>query len=254
MRLSFLALVLGGCVGPVDGVGAVGELGHLAFSVTSDWYLEEGSLTEVGIVTGHAQNVNVDLTGPGEKRARGRADEIVFRMEPDDGVTLHQSGPMDDDIDDPPPPSLSITVEEPGTYTLLARLHDDLFDKLALRFAAPATLDLALYTRAPYAEDFEPLDAAGPSQVREGTQLAWLPIPRDADGARLAGDVATEMSADPREAVVPAGNVYHVNEEEVGEYAGVPSLYFIEEGEVTVTLADTFNAAEGARAFTVVAE
>ncbi|MDP2311115.1 MAG: hypothetical protein Q8P18_34160 [Pseudomonadota bacterium] len=252
MRFLVLLPLLAAC--GVDNVGSNGELGHLSFSLVSDWYLDETELTAVTVVTGHAQSFGVGLTNRGEDLADDQADEIEYSMDPDVGVTIQQSGPADDDVEDPGPPSLALTVTEPGSYTLVANLEGRVFDRIQLAFDAPDALDLALYTRAPWAEDFEALVGPGPSQVREGTQLAWLPIPVSAEGVRLAGDVGASMTADPIEAVVPADNVTHVNEDEVFDASNVPSLYFIEPGDVTITIGDTANPAVGTHPFVVLGE
>lgn len=250
MRILLLLPLLAAC--GVDSVGANGELGNMTFGLVSDWYLDQSNLTEVGIVTGHAQSFIVALTEKGERIADGNADAIHYTMEPDAGVTIVQSGPDSEEEGElDVPPSLSLQVTEPGSYALQASLEGELVDRIQLLFATPAALELSLYTRAPWAEDFEALEATEPSQVLEGTQLAWLPIPVGADGVRLVGDVVAGLSADPIEAVVPADNVEHVNEDEVYDQAQVPSLYFIEPGEVTVTLTDAANGAIGAHAFVV---
>ncbi len=250
-RLSLLLPLLAGCA--VDSVGANGELGHLSFTLVSDWYLDSENLTEVDIVTGHAQHFLVDLTERGRRQADDNADHVRYHMEPDDGVEIDQ-GEVDDDAEHPDAPSFGVTVSEPGSYTLVAELEGELFDRIQLSFDQPSALELTLYTRGPWAEEFAAIEGEGPTQVLEGTQLAWLPIPLDADGERLVGDLAGTMSADPESAVVPAENVTHVNEEVVSHTAGVPSLYFIEPGDVTVTVTDQAGPGAGAHPFVVVTE
>ncbi len=251
MRLFVLLPLLAAC--GVDSVGANGELGNMTFGLISDWYLDQTDLTEVGIVTGHAQGFLVSLTEKGQRLTDEDADAIEYAMAPADGVTISQSAPDDDEqVEHTDPPALALSVTEPGDYTLSARLNGVVVDHIQLRFERPAALDLALFVRAPWTEEFERLESgAAPTEVREGTQLAWLPIPMGADGTRLVGDVTASMSAAPEEVVVPADNVTHVNEDEVYDGVEVPSLYFIEPGDVTVSLTDLPNVAVGAQMFTV---
>lgn len=252
IALPFFALATG-C--GVDAATANGELGRLQFKLISDYYLEEHDLTETAIVTGHEQYLAIELTGKGEDDAGKRADEVEYVVTPDDGVTVGQSGPDGDSGEDDGDAELVsdvyLTVTEPGDYQLEARLEGETFDRIQLAFDTPATLDLSLYTREPWGEEFQRLEGSQPHAVAEGTQLAWLPIPLDAAGERLLGDMEATMSADPMTAVVPAANVEHVNEDEVQTFFGAPSLYFVEPGAVTVTVTDTVNPAAGAVAFTV---
>lgn len=248
-----LVFLLAGC--GVDAATANGELGRLQFQLVSDYYLPEHDLTEAPIVTGHEQYIGVELTGKGEDDAGKRADEVEYVVTPDDGVTVGQSGPDgdegEDDGDGEFVSDVHLTVTEPGEYQLEARLDGETFDRIQLAFDAPAALELSMYTREPWEEDFVALEGSEPHPVAEGTQLAWLPIPVDAAGARLLGDLEADMTADPMTAVVPAANVEHVNEDEVQTFFGAPSLYFVEPGAVTVTVGDTVNPAVGTAAFSV---
>ena len=245
MRL-FLLLPLVAC--NVDSLSTNGELGHLSFSLSSAWYLDPTQLTEVDIVTGHEQYIGVSLTEEGEELADGRAGALEYVVTPADGVTIGTDG---SDTDSAEPRTLAITVADPGDYTVEARLRGELFDRIQLGFDTPAALEIAAYVREPWGDEFARVSAIDPVQVREGSQLAYLPIPQDDAGVRLAGDVATSIASVPTTAVVPAENVLHVNEDDVSSTGGVPSLYFIEPGDVTVTLADTVNPVEAALDFVV---
>lgn len=244
MRVLLL-LPLAAC--NVDSLSTNGELGHLSFSLSSAWYLDPTQLTDVDIVTGHEQTIGVELTEDGRERADGDAGAIEYVMSPSTGVTFAES---DDDSDSEEAPPLAVTVTEPGDYTLEARLGGETFDRIQLGFDAPALIEVAGFVRDPWAEEFSRMVSMDPVQVLEGSQFAWLPIPLAEGGERLAGDIATSMAAEPMTAVVPADNVTHVNEDEVFG-ASAPSLYFVEPGEVTVTLADTVNTVEAPLHFIV---
>ena len=251
LPLALLATVACG----VDGATANGQLGRMQFSLTSDYYLDEHDITDNAIVTGHEQSFLVELTGVGADDAGKEADEIEYVMVPDDGVTLNQSGPDEDSGNDDGNAenvySFSVAVADPGEYQLEARLHGETFDRIDLTFDAPDALELALYTRDPYDTAFSRVDNDRTLSVELGTQLAWLPIPVDNAGGRLLGTLAADMTAEPQTSVVPAANVDHVNEDEVQTFFGAPSLYFVDEGDVTVTLTDTANPAVGTAAFSV---
>ncbi len=254
MRPLLPALLLLAACG-VDSATANGELGRMQFTLISDYYLSEHDLTDASLVTGHEQYFGVELTGDGEDLAGHEADEIEYVVVPEDGASLSQPGPDDDsgedDGDAELPPNFQITVTDPGDYQVEARLRGETFDRITLGFDTPASLELVLYVREPWAQEFQDLAGAGPFTVREGSQLAWLPVPLGTTGDRLLGDIEATMSADPSEAVVPAANVEHVNEDEVQTFFRADSLYFIEPGDVMVTVTDIANPAVGEVLFTV---
>lgn len=230
----------------VDSVTANGVLGRLTFSLSSAAYLEPSDLTGVSVVTGHPQSVLVGTSDAGARAADGREGLLLYRVSPSDGVYVEQ-GARDEDLG--APPALALTVTQPGDYTLEATLDGDVFDYLPLTFDAPSALELALFTRVPYGDDFTPTEA--PLTVVEGTQLAWLAIPLGPSGDRLAGQIATSFSADPAGAVVPAADVAYVNEDEVYTDTTVPSVYFIEPGLLSLIVSDDVNPASASVAVTV---
>lgn len=244
LLVPLLSCSLTGC--GVDSVGANGELGRLVFGLTSDWYLDPTNLTEVGIVTGHPQSFICELSDRGSGDIGESAEALLFSVTPDDGGDVTQLSLGDEEV-----PSLRLTVTVPGDYTIAAALEGEIFDFIQLRFDAPSGLEIAAYTRAPYAEEFEPLGLEDVHPVAEGTQLAWLPIPLDAAGERLAGQLESTVAAEPAELVVPVANVQYVNENDVSDITIAPSLYFIEAGAVTVTVTDTVTPASGVLDFAV---
>ncbi|GDX81005.1 hypothetical protein LBMAG42_28160 [Deltaproteobacteria bacterium] len=247
-----LAFATIGC--GVDSATANGELGRMTFTLVSDYYVDETELTESSIVTGHEQFFGVELTEDGQNDADTQADEIEYVVTPDDGVTISQSGPDrdagNDDQDAEIAGNFDIKVRDPGEYQLEARLNGETFDRIQLTFDRPNELELTTFLRSPGEDDFRKHTGDG-ATVEAGTQLAWLPIPLDINGERLLGDIEAEMSASPENMVVEAVNVEHVNEDEVQTFFGAPSLYFINVGEVAITIGDTENPAVGVANFTV---
>ena len=242
MRL-FVLIPLVGC--SVDMVGANGEYGRVNYQLHTEYYVEERDLTEVGIVANHEQDIYCQLTEEGQKAAGDDAGRIDHRIVPGTGASLWQ------DDEDGDVPDVHVTVNEPGEYAIEAVLDGDVFDRITLTFEAPSSLQMLSWLREPYAEQFGDESGTGSETVGEGTQLAFLGIALDEGGDRLAGDIDTTFSATPDWMVVPAQNVYDVTEEATWQSATVPSLYFIEPGEVSVTLSDTENDAAVTRDFTV---
>src|SRR5690606_1835525 len=98
------------------------------------------------------------------------------------------------------PPDLRVVVSEPGVYTVESTGPGGLVDRITLTFEQPADFDLGTFVRAPWAERFDP--AAGDTiTVEEGSQVTFQPIPVDAAGDRLAGDLTTTIAVDPEWAV-----------------------------------------------------
>ncbi len=239
----------------VDAASANGELGRMKFTLMSDYYLSEHALDDSSIVTNHEQFFGVGLTGTGEADIGSDADEIVWEVTPDEGVDLNQSGADEDSGEDDSNSEsvrgFSVLVEEPGSYQVEALLNGEAVERIHLIFDTPASLELVLHTRAPYEENFSKVANEGSLTVAEGTQLAWLPIPLTDTAERMLGDIDATMVGDPAEAVVPAANVEHVNEDEVQTFFRADSLYFIEAGAVNVTITDEPNAVVGTVAFVV---
>ncbi len=231
-------------VGCGDFNRATGELGRVQYALHSDYITEDVPLTAVSLVTGHTQPLHTTLTDAGETAAGGDADAIVHAVDAA-GVVVENRNAGDDEC-----PDVDLTVDAPGTYALEATLDGDLFDRIELTFDTPTSLDLLTRVRAPYGDEWEDLDD-GVLQVGEGSQLAFLPIPIDAFGDRLAGNFEVEITADPAWAVAPAWNVYGVYEQNIVGSASPASLYFVEPGFVTVTLTDVPNGVSVTRDFDV---
>ena len=246
-RLTAL-LLLSACRDDGDQVN--GELGHLSYSLGTIRGLESSSLTDIDIVTNHTQPITVTMSQNGEREARKDAWQIIHRISPGAGATLVQEDFSGEEEKPDRAPSFTLNAEDPGLYLLESLLNGEVFDRINISFALPTSIELLTWTRPPYGEAFSRVEG-GFVDVTEGTQLAWRGIPLDSDGNRLAGEIGTGFSAIPAETVVPAQNVYDLSDE--AEFYGgvIPSLYFIEEGDVTITLSDAVNDASATRHFTV---
>jgi hypothetical protein len=237
---ALAALPLAACI---DITGAVGEYGNLRYSLATDYDMGPADLEEASVLTGHWQRLSLALTDQGERGA----DDIVsvhHTVSPSAGVALVY------DRDPEYLQDVAILVEQPGDYTLTTELDGEVFDRMDLRFDAPATLDAATWARAPGAEAFEQVEGDG-QRLAEGTQLAFVPIPLDADGYRIVGDFVVEIGADPEGAVVPDYDDVGTYEDGVWGSLSATSVYLIEGGEVTVTVADRPNGVAFAQTFDV---
>ena len=238
------ALALGALTATACGdiTGTTGAKGRVNYSLYTHYELDEWNLEDVSLVTGHPQLFQTEITDKGYDQLSGEASAIVHSVEPAEGVNV--SNEDDEDIAD-----LLVTVDEPGDYTIKSELDGQLFDYLELSFDSPDELELISWVRGPNAEDFEQIESETIS-VDEGGQVTFLPIPR-ADGARLAGDISVSITAEPETAVVRGENIWGVYEQNVTTSDQPVSLYFVEPGTVTITIADGPNGVERSQVFDV---
>jgi hypothetical protein len=218
-----------------DITSTTGEMGRVNYSLYTTYLTQQADLAQVGILTGHPQRINTDLTDLGENVADEDGEEITHQVTPSDGVTIEAFEDGDDEIAD-----FSVTVTDPGVYTFESYLNGQLFDYIELTFETPETLELLTRVREPYSEDWQTLNP-GQGTVEEGSQVAFLPIPINAEGARIAGDFDVQLAADPSWAVAPAYNIWGIYEQNIAGSASPVSIYFIEPGDITVTLTDEVN-------------
>jgi len=237
---STLLLFTFGCG---DVTSTTGEEGNIRYALHTDYDSHEDDLTTVGILTGHPQRLTTSLTDQGEGQVDDPAS-LEHSVSPSEGCTL-ELVQVDDEVAD-----FLVTATTPGEYTFESNLDGELFDRITLTFDAPATLELQTWIRNPGDEEFT--SASGiRSPVEEGAQATFVLVPLGTDGARLAGDLQTTWSADPHWAVVAGENVLGVYEQQVWSASNPFSLYFIEPGDVAVTIADPVNALEATADFVV---
>ena len=239
LTLAALASTLGACG---DFAGSTGDLGRIDYWLYTDYVLEDWSLTDVSILTGHSQQINTELTMKGESEYDNKT--ITHMVTPSVGVTVEHDD-LDDRVSD-----LLITVEQPGTYTVDSLIDGHVFDTIDLEFDTPTTLDQITFVRAPADDDFVEDESASPT-VEEGSQVAFLPIPLDASGLRIAGDISVGLSADPEDMIVEGSNVLGVYEQGVYTSSSPTTIYFVDSGAVTITLTDDPNAVSASTTFTV---
>jgi hypothetical protein len=225
-----------------DITGATGVNGRVNYSLYTHYELDDWNLTEVALVTGHPQLIQTEFTSKGEEQLTGEASEIEHSMDPAAGVDLLDF--EGENISD-----MLVTVEDAGDYTLQSELDGEVYDYIELSFETPDELELITWLRNPGEEAFEQVEAETIS-VGEGGQVTFLPVPRSG-GERLAGDLTVEIATVPESAVVRGENIYGVYEQNVTSSDQPVSLYFVEPGTVTVTIADVPNGVEISQTFSV---
>ncbi len=242
--IAFAALALALTTGCLDSTSATGDHGRIDYSLFTDYDPGIGDLTEVSIITGHWQDLDLDLTSRGEKRAEDLST-VEHSISPSTGVSLEYDA-EDDHLED-----LRILVEDPGVYTLTTTVDGILFDSITLEFDAPAALDAVTWVREPGAEDFDEPAAAVPT-VDEGAQVSFIAIPYDLDGDRIAGELDVSVTADPEGSVVEAYDTWGSYEDGIVGGFSEASVYFIEGGEITLTVSDAVNGVDFEQTFDVI--
>lgn len=231
-------------VGCGDFAGATGDQGLLRFTLVTDFELPSNDLRDLTIVAGHQQRLDVDLTQDGAASIDAPED-LTYTIDAA-GNVAEQFGSEDD------PPDALITITDPGTVRLEAIDATGAFvDGLDLEFDESTALELDVRVRAPWEDELDKQDEGVVSSVVEGSQATFLPIPLDESGERLAGDLEATAAVDPEWAVVPGASVGGVYENGYWTLKGEIEFYFIEPGDVTVTVTDAVSGAEGTHDFSV---
>jgi hypothetical protein len=240
-----VALLFG--TGCGDLIGAIGDEGKLEFYLVTDYELEETDLRDAVIVAGHEQRIDISLTSKGNEEIEDARD-LEYRMVPSAGWSIE---PLTGEATENDPPDMHIVVSEPGVYEFQAMHGDEVFDSLELEFEDSNALELSVRVRSPWGENFDTVPTGQTSVVEEGSQATFLAIPLGATGNRLAGDLEVEARADPIELVVPGESIGGVYEDGYWLIKGAIDFYFINPGEVTISLEDTVSGAIGSHDFTI---
>ena len=233
----FAVTVVAGCG---DFSVSNGEMGNMLYALHTDYEISGDALDEVSLLVGHTQQIQ---TIPVDSNDYGEENGFSHVVSPAGEVTVVQGSEHGDPWD------FYVTVDSPGSYTFETWKEGSLYDYIDMVFDVPSSLDLIGWARAPWEEDFEPI-RAGDSLI-EGTQVAFLPVPIDASGNRIAGDLFADLSVSDESMVVPGSNVYGVFEQGVYTTSAPSTVYFIDAGEADVTLTDTPNQVSATWSFNV---
>jgi len=244
--LPLCALLALGTTACGDSTSATGELGRIDYSLYTYYEVDAGRLTDVSILAGHPQRLSCNLTTSGEDDAESPG-EIVHSVSPASSASVWSH---DGDSDSDYVADVYVTVEAAGDYTIESHLDGELFDTITLHFDVPTALDAVTWVREPGEPDFTKTQADSPV-VSEGTQVAYVPYPLDAVGDRIAGTFAATLTADPAGSVVTAYDLDGIYEDGIWGSEVEDSVYFIEPGEITLTMLDEVNDVDFAQTFQV---
>ncbi|MBX2801768.1 MAG: hypothetical protein KTR31_29080 [Myxococcales bacterium] len=203
-----------------DAATGVGELGNLAYVVSTDFDIEE-SILDVRFATRHAHTVGVAPTEQGSERFD---DVEEWRHRSDDADVLSDGVLFD------------IRRDLPGSATVQTLADGEDADRIMFTFDDPASMEVVAWARYPWTEDWRPLLADTP--VPLGTQIAFLGVPLASDGERLFTEEPVLVDAAPTERVVPDVPVDDVWENGPRNFRGYEAVtfYVIEEGPVVFSL------------------
>ena len=202
------------------------------------------TLVDTTILTGHPQTIRAELTSKGLSDAADPS-RIRHTVTPSSGVSV-----VADDTSGLDAPDLVVTVTDPGSYRLESSLNGVTFDQIDLSFEAPAEYDLITWLRPKDADEFETVNDAVTSAT-EGDQAAFLAVPYNTEGVRIAGDMTLGMTASPEWAVTQGFNVLGIYEQRVSGSPAPVSVYFIEPGPVDINWTDAAHGLTVTHSFDV---
>jgi hypothetical protein len=226
-----------------DSTSAEGDQGLLRFTLVTDYEVPQSDLRDATIVAGHRQELDVELTQAGASEIDD-PELLVYEVTPEVEVESIGAGEGD-------PPDLGLLVSDPGRYRIDALVDGLPVDGIDLEFDRTASIELSVRVRVPWEEDFLEVPEGEVTTVVEGTQATFLPIPLGAGGERLAGDIETEGTVDPRWSVVPGASLGGLYEDGYWTVSGEIDFYFIEPADTTVTITDTVSGGSGSHQFVV---
>lgn len=244
-KVSLLTVPLFLSVACGDVTTANGEFGRINYSLYTDYFSEQADLTSAGIVTGHQQQIYTSLTAKGWDDAKS-PETLTHTVQPTNGVSLYEiegAGGVRD---------ILVTVENAGSYTFETFDEDsELFERIQLQFEEPKSFELITWLREPYSDTFNKVDtSSGVVSVTLGSQASFLPVPLNEAGGRLLGDLHADLSADPMDSIVPDYSVTPY-EQNVWATPEPLNIYFVQPGDVGVTLTDPVSGAASTLNFNV---
>lgn len=248
---ALLALIVA-CGG--DSTSTAGDLGNLVFSFYSDYEMGTVSLADASFATGVTHHISVRI----KEYQRTINYSLTHYVADAVGVTV-TSDACPDHYDTACIPGFSIKATTAGTVTVKAFEGKDngstLIDSVTLTFKNMAEIEPIVKGRGPWEEVFGKIEPTGDRFiVEEGTQVIFVPVPLDGDGKRLLANFDCSYTFDDDTMVVPGRNVDSTPYEDDSEWwlVGPDNFYFIEEGEVTLTVTESESGFSSEALFEVV--
>jgi len=226
--LSFIA-----CKG--DLLLSSGELGRINYTLETNYKMDEFKLAEANIATGYPQRLSASLTIKGWKIVDDQP-YLVYHSSPDSELTVDSETILDGELG---VPGFTVSADTEGSYLIESKLQDEIVDQIRLNFVTPDKISVLSWIRTPDSDEF--LEEEGELiTVSVGSQAAFIPIP-EYKGERIIGDIDVDISIEPEEFAVVGYNIESVEEGGVNANSNPASIYFVQEGEVSVCATDTVN-------------
>lgn len=238
-----------------DTTSTAGDLGNLVFSFHSDYDMGTVSLTDASFATGVTHHIDVRVKD--YKRTTNYA--LTHYFADTDGFTVTTDDTCPNQYDTACIPGFSVKATTAGTVTIRAfeGEHDGstLIDSVTLVFKDMADIEPIVKGRGPWEATFGKIVPTGDRFIVEkGTQVIFVPVPLDSDGKRLLANFQCDYTFDDDTMVVPGRNVDSTPVEDDSEWwlVGDANFYFIEEGEVTLTVTESESGFSSEALFEVV--
>lgn len=223
-----------------DITSTTGDMGILSFSYFSDYEMGTVSLDNAALAAGVTHHLSVDII---QNKSSIDFSRTIYIADTE-GVTVITDTEKCPEGHGSCVPGFSIKATKAGTVTINAYegVHEgeSFIDSIRLTFKEIAQIDPLVKVRGPWEEDFALIDSAGDVfTVEKGSQVVFLPVPLDSYGKRLLGNFDCAYNFDDETMVVPGENVDYVYEDRDEWGVGGPqNFYFIEEGEVALTVTE----------------
>ncbi|HSA32313.1 MAG TPA: hypothetical protein P5077_01160 [bacterium] len=237
-----------------DSTSTAGDLGNLVFSFYSDYEMGTVSLTDASFATGVTHHISVRI-----KEYRQTINYSLTHYFVDAAGFTVTSDTCPDHYDTACIPGFSIKATKAGTVTVKAfeGEHDGstLIDSVTLTFKEMADIEPIVKGRGPWEAVFDQIEPEEDRFVVEkGTQVIFVPVPLDGAGKRLLANFDCSYTFDDDTMVVPGRNVDSTPYEDDSEWwlVGPANFYFVEEGEVTLTVTETESGFSSEALFEVV--
>lgn len=221
-----------------------GELGRINYTLETSFSVENERLDEVRLAVGYPHEISASLTLDGWKIVETEPYK-VFHSSPDD-VDLDAESVFDGAVG---VPSFTVIASQPGSYRIESHFEDTLLDQIHLDFVQPDAVTVLSWIREPSSEEFVLFEGEQIAVIL-GSQAAFVPVP-EFQGERIVGDVDVEITVVPESAAVVGYNIESVSEDGVSFNSSPASIYFMEEGEVSIVAKDLVNQVETEQRFVV---
>ena len=221
-----------------------GELGRINYALETSYSVGDQRLDEAKLAVGYPHNISASLTLEGWKMVETEP-YMVYHSSPDP-LMLDAETLLDGAVG---VPSFAVESEQVGEYLVESHKEGTLIDQIHLSFVKPDAVSVLSWVRAPTSEEFELLEGTEIS-VGLGSQAAFVPVP-EFEGERIVGDLDVEITVFPEDAAVVGYNIESVSEDGVLYNSSPASIYFMEEGEVSIIAKDLVNQVETEQKFLV---